>query len=68
MPLMNLREPIQTELIKLTGNERVLRLSDCLSGLTLEKKLDPQRSVALQKQQLHSVFMAVLAQAATTAS
>jgi hypothetical protein len=44
------RDKIQIELIKLTGGERMLRLSDIASGLAIEKKLDPQLSVNRQKE------------------
>ena len=54
---------IQVDLIKLAGGERLLRLTESLSGLSLEKKLDPQKSVASQKEKLLGVFDAALARA-----
>lgn len=57
------RGKIQIDLIKLVGGERLLRLSEPLSGLALEKKLDPQKSVASQKEKLFGVFEAALARA-----
>jgi len=60
------REKIQMELIKLKGGERLLRLTEPQSGLSLERKLNPARSVADQKRQLLSVFEAALEQAELT--
>lgn len=57
------RNKIQIDLIKLVGGERLLRLTEPLSGLSLEKKLDPQKPVASQKEKLLSVFDAALARA-----
>ena len=57
------REKIQMELIKLKGGERLLRLTEPQSGLSLERKLNPDRSVADQNKQLLAVFEAALAQA-----
>ncbi len=54
---------IQIELIKLVGGERLLRLTEPLSGLALEKKLDPQKPVVSQKKNLLGVFEAALARA-----
>ncbi|MEI9866419.1 MAG: hypothetical protein WDN00_18055 [Limisphaerales bacterium] len=57
------RNKIQIDLIKLAGGERLLRLTESLSGLSLEKKLDPQKPVASQKEKLLGVFDAALARA-----
>jgi len=57
------RDKIQMELIKLKGGERLLRLTEPQSGLSVERKLNPDRSVADQKKQLLAVFEAALAQA-----
>jgi hypothetical protein len=54
---------IQIDLIKLGSGERLLRLTEPLSGLSLEKKLDPQKPVASQKEKLLGVFDAALARA-----
>ncbi len=62
------RDKVQIDLIKLAGGERLLRLSEPHSGLALEKKLDPQQSVAVQKESLFGVFEAALARAAVTAA
>ncbi len=59
---------IQMELIKLEGGDRLLRLSDLLSGLALEKKIDPNQPVARQKERLLGVFNAALSQAKLTAA
>ncbi len=60
------REKIQMELIKLRDGERLLRLTEPQSGLSVERKLNPERPVADQKKQLLSVFEAALAQAELT--
>ncbi len=59
------RSKIQFDLIQLTSGERLLRLTEPQSGLSLEKKLDSQRSVVRQKEQLLGVFEAALARAET---
>jgi hypothetical protein len=59
------RSKIHVELIKLTGGERLLRLIEPQFGLVLEKKLDPQKSVAAQKEKLFGVFEAAIARAET---
>ena len=51
------RNKIQIDLIKLAGGERLLRLTESLSGLSLEKKLDPQKPVASQKEKLLAFSM-----------
>jgi hypothetical protein len=56
-------DKIQIELIKLKGGERLLRLTEPQSGLSLERKLDSERPVLDQKKQLLSVFEAALARA-----
>jgi len=60
------REKIQMELVKLKGGQRLLRLTDPKSGLSLERKLNPEQPVADQKKQLLSVFEAALARAELT--
>jgi hypothetical protein len=60
------RNNIEIELIKLASGARLLRFTEPKSGLTLERKLDPNRPVTPQKQQLAKVFEATLAQAETT--
>jgi hypothetical protein len=57
------RKNIQIDLIKLIGGERLLRLTDPQSGLSLEKKLDPEKPVASQKEKLLGVFDAALTRA-----
>jgi hypothetical protein len=51
---------LQVDLIKLQNGERLLRLTDLLSGLVLEKKLDPEKAVVLQKKRLLETFEAAL--------
>ena len=60
------REKIQMELVKLKGGQRLLRLTEPKSGLSLERKLNPEQPVADQKKQLLSVFEAALARAELT--
>ena len=57
------RSKIQIDLIKLADGQRLLRLTEPQSGLALEKKLDPQKPVASQKEKLFGVFEAALARA-----
>ncbi len=57
------QDKIEVELIKLVSGERLLRLTEPHSGLSLEKKLDPKQPVVRQKKQLLSVFEAALARA-----
>jgi hypothetical protein len=54
---------IQVDLIKLLNGERLIRLTEAVSGLSLEKKLDPGQSVVRQKQRLLDLFEAVLLRA-----
>ncbi len=57
------RSKIQIDLIKLVSGERLLRLTEAQSGLSLEKKLDARQSVVRQKERLLGVFEAALARA-----
>jgi len=57
------RGKIQMELIKLKTGERLLRLTDSQSGLSLERKLDEVKPVAEQKENLLSIFEAALSRA-----
>ena len=57
------RGKIQIDLIKLVSGERLFRLTEPQSGLTLEKKLDPKEPVVRQKERLLGVFDAALARA-----
>jgi hypothetical protein len=54
---------IQFDLVKLVNGERILRLTDPQSGLSLEKKLAPAEAVVGQKKKLLRVFEAALARA-----
>jgi len=62
------RSKIQIDLIKLVGGERLLRLTEPQSGLSLEKKLDPRKPVVSEKEKLLGVFDAALARAELTAA
>jgi len=46
------RDKIQFDLFKLASGERLMRLSEPQSGLSLEKKLAPADAVARQKEKL----------------
>lgn len=62
------RDKIQTDLIKLTSGERLLRLTDLQSGLSLEKKLDEKQPVVREKGRLLGVLEAVLVQVELSAA
>ena len=62
------RNNIQIDLIKLAKGDRLLRLSNAQTGLSLERKLDPRKSVVSQKGKLLGVFKAALAQAEMVAA
>ena len=55
------RKNIQINLIKLVGGGRLLGLAEPRLKLSLEKKLEPQKPVAVQKERLLGVFEAALA-------
>ena len=57
------RNNIEVELVKLASGARLLRFTEPKSGLTLERKLDPNRPVSDQKEALAKVFQAALTQA-----
>lgn len=65
---MNPSKQIEVDLIKLTDGVRLLRLTERVSGLSLEKKLDARQSVVRQKQRLIALFNATLAQAQEVAA
>jgi hypothetical protein len=56
-------ENVQIDVIKLADGARLLRFTDCSSGLSVERKLDSARSVNEQKKQLGEVFAAAVARA-----
>ncbi len=62
------RDSIQFDLIKLVSGERILRLTEPRSGLSLEKKLSPADVVVRQKERLVRVFEAALARAEALAA
>ena len=62
------RSKIQIDLIKLTGGERLLRLTEPQSGLSLEKMLDVWQPVVRQKERLLGVFETALARAELSAA
>jgi hypothetical protein len=55
------RDKIQFDLIKLLNGERILRLTEPQSGLSLEKKLSSADAVVRQKERLLRAFEAALA-------
>jgi hypothetical protein len=57
------RNRIEFELVKLTGGGRLLRLTEPLSGLALEKKLNPADPVIRQKEKLLRIFETALSHA-----
>lgn len=65
---MSRPEDIEMELIKLVGGDRVLRLTDPASGLSIQRVLDRQKAVVAQKSALMSVFQAALAKAEALAA
>ncbi len=62
------RSKIQIDLIKLLSGERLLRLTEPQSGLSLEKMLDARQPVVRQKERLLGVFEAALARAELSAA
>ena len=62
------RATIQFDLIKLVSGERILRLTEPQSGLSLEKKLAPADAVARQRENLLRAFEAALAKAELAAA
>jgi hypothetical protein len=62
------RDKIQFDLIKLANGERILRLTEPQSRLSLEKKLAPADAVVRQKEKLLSAFEAALARAEFSAA
>ncbi len=55
-----MKRDIELLLLKLADGERILRLSEARSGLCLEKRLEPEESVAKQKERWQRVFVAML--------
>jgi len=51
------RSKIQIDLIKLAGGERLLRLTEPQSGLSLEKKLDPQKLSRVRRKSFSACLM-----------
>jgi hypothetical protein len=57
------RDKIHFDLIKLLNGDRILRLTEPQSGLSLEKKLSSADPVVPTKEKLLGVFEAALARA-----
>lgn len=62
------RASIQFELVKLVSGERILRLTEPKSGLSLEKKLAATDIVVRQKGKLLDAFAAALTQVEVAAA
>ena len=59
-------ENVQIDLIKLADGERLLRFTDRISGVSVERKLDAAQPVNDQKKRLREVFEAAIARAHLT--
>jgi hypothetical protein len=55
-----MKRSIELLLLKLTDGGRVLRFCEPSSGLCLEKRLQPEESVARQKERWERVFVNML--------
>ncbi len=55
-----MKRDIEMLLLKLADGSRILRFSERQSGLSLEKRVDNEESVARQKQRWLEVFAAML--------
>lgn len=55
-----MKAEIELLMLKLADGGRILRFSEPLSGLCLEKRLDPQKPVAQQSERWKSAFRAFL--------
>ena len=55
-----MKRDVELLLLKLADGGRVLRFSDPQSGLSLEKRLESQESVARQKRRWMQAFLALL--------
>jgi hypothetical protein len=62
------RDKIRFDLIKLGNGERILRLTEPRSGLSLERKLASGDAVVRQKEKLLSAFEAALTRAEFSAA
>jgi len=65
---MRIRPDLQIGLIRLATGERLIRLTDPRSGLTLEQKVDSGQPLARQKERLLAVFAAALAETEAVAA
>ncbi len=55
-----MKRSIEMLLLKLADGGRILRFSEPSSGLCLEKRLEPDKSVAQQKKRWEKVFASML--------
>lgn len=51
---------LHMQLVTLANGHRLLRLEDANSGLSLEKKLHPEKPLVAQKERLCQLFAAML--------
>jgi len=61
---MRTEQKIRTELVRLSAGGRLLRLTEAVSGLTLERALDTRQSVVRQKNELLGMFNVAMQAAA----
>lgn len=55
-----MKREFEMVLLKLADGARILRFNEPASGLCLEKRLEPDQSVARQKERWKQVFAAML--------
>ena len=58
-------DTIQITLLKLKDGSRLLRLTEAETGLALERILNPDRPLLVQKQQLNTLFQSMIQRAYT---
>jgi len=58
--LLFMKPEVETFTIKLPDGDRILRFSETVTGVCLEKRLDPKLPVATQKQKWIKVFTEIL--------
>jgi len=55
-----MKREIEMVLLKLTDGARILRFTEPASGLSLEKRVEPDQPVARQKERWKQVFTSML--------
>ena len=51
---------MQIQLVTLTNGQRLLRMEDEASGLTLERRLHPEKPLVAQKARMMQLFQSML--------